>query len=922
MNKEQLQHLESIFNECDTNGSGFIDKNQLRMLVSKITTTGLEEDELDALMKALDSDNDGKVALQEFIKGYDMIHPELLINDSNNIDDSGAPVDEEKIEALLNSSTADAAQQPSPEDYENYIRSIFNSFDKDGDGAVNKEQLREMLIDIKAKSGIEEGEDEDIDYIVDLLSESGKRNSISFSQFMSTIEHMNNSPADDDESDDNTLPSATGQHQQHHHRNNSVESLLLSNSMPNLHSGHGDDQHHHHNDENNSSFEEIVDQPDLSSFSTFSSSSSRRRSLRSARSSWYAPVSIVQMIKKRTDLFNHKEIEEFTNVVEDPEVVDKLKEKEAHLKSVNLHLGTKINMVEGQLREVKESHDKLSEDNAQLKKSVVIGKKTLIQNQKLASHNKLLEESIEMLKKQLQDSIDAKNELSHLYRRLRSDRESLSAKLDVSSNNLSTTQDRVATLETQLAARATASQSVPLSELEHLKVEMDMLKERLEKEVSKANEEVKLLSDEGHLLKKQNKDQKQLLDSSNQIIHKLRSTIEEIQSKNHNSDSSYKLSLLSELEQQVVNRLGTPGLEDSTHTNGQAFTPQNTPSQSAYTPQNTPTQGISIDLNGNGRSRMLGGRGKDDNDTHSNNDWKAKYDELSKQLVQVELQNFQLKQINETFSLSVESLEQTNQTVDQLQSRIKELTQQTTRLEEENSSLKSTQQNSINLPQPIDPVHIKAEQTQGELSLLKQRIEELAQKNTSLLDENTALKRESGSFSPVTSSHEIASPDLPSLNPASENNAAFDSIVQLQGQVNSLTSVKDQLEKDLLRYKEKLERSDKEARQALASVANDSVVDELRRENESLKANGQKLDERSRVLDIGSEQELNNQQEEIKQLRADLEDVNSKLQNQTNLNRYLQSQLDSHDQSINQDQTPLLPKENAAKQSRQCCGIC
>ncbi|EFA79686.1 hypothetical protein PPL_07377 [Heterostelium album PN500] len=979
MNQEHLSHLESIFNECDRNGSGFIDKDQLRELVTKITSTGLEEDELDTLMKTLDSDNDGKIALQEFINGYELIDPELLINDDNNVDID--EIDQQKIDEILNSSTVKLS---SPEDYERYIRSIFNTFDTDGDGIVNKEQLREMLLDIKQKSDIE-GDDEDIDYIVQVLSEGSSPDAISFDQFMSAIEHIN-SPSEDQSPSNSTIDFNSGSN------------------------GGNNNAHNDSIDEQDQQQQQQEDTEDLSSFSTSSSRKARNRA-----SSWVAPVSIVQMIKKKSDLFEKQEIQEFTDASLDQSVVDQYKRKEAQLKSENLHLGSKINMVEDQLREVRESHEKLSEDNAQLKKSVVI--------------------------------------------------------------------EKIATLELQLAAansvvKAQSSQIIiPPEEAEQLKSENQLLREQLKSHESQSSENIKLLTDECMLLKNQSKEDKARLESSNQIIHKLKATLEEKESRSHNSDPNYKLSLLSELEHQVVTRMGTPGgFEDSALANGERG--NFSPIISSSTPMNTPSQSTPISISTNGRVRPE--TTSDDEDfslEESNKDsseWKEKYDamvlqfqelqakleselatiailredvvnkekqigEINQKLEEtnqklqetnqkIEVTNQQLldtnqkfndtnqqlqdanqqlqdanqkfndtnqqlqdanqklqessqqvsqlsllnQNMNDTIASTSSTLELTNQHVDSLQSQVKDLEQRRSKLQDENQSLKNQQQ--VNLPQSIDPIHIKAEQTQSELSLLKQRVEELANTNNSLLNENSQLKN---NFSPVNSTTELAAPttSVNSSLAADVSDASLNTIDELQHQVTNLTAVKEQLEADLFKHQAQLAA----ATAAPAVPANNSLIDELKRENENLKTTGQKLDERNRILEYqsnGATEENNNlkqqlstlnnnlqnvkleyeakmtnsekkklqkendelkqrlkkyesedhqhdiieMEDEAKLLKARLEDLNSKLQNERNLNKYLQSQLDTQDRSINVDQTPLI-SHNKQKKSRQCCGF-
>eukprot|EP01133_Synstelium_polycarpum_P012604 gene12604-14792_t len=957
MNEEHLSHLKACFDECDTNATGYIDKDQLRELVTKITTTGLEEEELDSLMKMLDSDNDGKIAFQEFIDGYEMIDPALLIEDADNLE-----IDEEQIDAILNQTIQDNNNNnnitPSPEDYEKYIKSIYDSFDTDSDGFVNMEQLRAMLEDIKTKSGIE-GDDDDINYIVQVLNADGK-DAVSFEKFMSAIQHIN-SPSSDSPEVSSFEPSATTTEPE---EEGEINEDLSEN-----------------------------EEKELSSFSNL-----KRAGARGRASSWVAPVSIVNMIKRRTDMFNKEEIQVFTDSADnDPSVVDEFKRKEAMLRSENAHLGSRLNMFEDQLREVRESHEKLSEDNAQLKKSVVIGRKTLVQNQKLSSHNKELEESMEELKRDLAQAIEARNDIQRLNNRLKVDKEAMVAQIEAANAAVTEAQNRVRALEeAALVAGSKVEAAAHTKEVEEnaaVSAENAQLREELVRAQEKAADAVKLLTDEYHILKRQSKEDKALLESSNQIIHKLRATLEEQASRTHNSDPNYKFSLLSELEQQVVTRLGTPGtLGDEENTfspssiHGIAATPQNTPA--------TPPMAI------NGRSSNMLRESKEAVETGEGGSWQQRCEEMTLQLCAVEkgkqdaeLENAKLLEqiaamqvsvdetsarlvaLGETIGATNTLLEQANHQVETLRAAEAAANERADRLAAENSSLKNQMETS--LPPPIDPIHIKAEQTQGELSALKLRVEELANHNNSLLSENSQLKNSySPSPSPSSSTIDLQQTSNTSsiIDPESAAN-----IEALQSQVTSLTSVKEQMERDLRRYEE-LSKAP-----VITVPMNNSLIDELKSANESLKTEGQKMDEKYRVLEYqhvqvnerntemstkinamqermesikneyetrlsqsGTQSEktkkIHKENEELKQrlkkyesedhhidiiemedetrsLKAKLEDAQNKLANERNLNKHLQGQLDTFDRSINVDQTPLI-SNNAYHNRRQCCGLC
>lgn len=57
--------LRVVFNSFDTDGSGFLDKNELKNAFSNFKG-GLTDAEVDALMADADANGDGKVSFEEF----------------------------------------------------------------------------------------------------------------------------------------------------------------------------------------------------------------------------------------------------------------------------------------------------------------------------------------------------------------------------------------------------------------------------------------------------------------------------------------------------------------------------------------------------------------------------------------------------------------------------------------------------------------------------------------------------------------------------------------------------------------------------------------------------------------------------------------------------------------------------------------
>jgi hypothetical protein len=65
--------ISQLFAACDLDGSGFIEREELRAICNELTG-----DELSDVFRQLDSDGDGKISIQEFAEGFQAMRDTLV----------------------------------------------------------------------------------------------------------------------------------------------------------------------------------------------------------------------------------------------------------------------------------------------------------------------------------------------------------------------------------------------------------------------------------------------------------------------------------------------------------------------------------------------------------------------------------------------------------------------------------------------------------------------------------------------------------------------------------------------------------------------------------------------------------------------------------------------------------------------------
>jgi len=136
--------LHNLFSLYDTNGDGNIDAEELLKMLSdygKLTKSDIPTiHEVEVIIKSVDTNNDGLVQEDEFV---DLVS--AGIGNDPNFEQFVAEVT--SVLGTVKTSrdgTAGLADN---------LRTLFNFYDRDGDGAVNAEELRNLLSDFGRHTG-------------------------------------------------------------------------------------------------------------------------------------------------------------------------------------------------------------------------------------------------------------------------------------------------------------------------------------------------------------------------------------------------------------------------------------------------------------------------------------------------------------------------------------------------------------------------------------------------------------------------------------------------------------------------------------------------------------------------------------------------------------------------------------------------
>jgi calcium-dependent protein kinase len=142
--KEDIEEMRKAFHEFDENGDGRLTREELIKGLSNVMTPNEAKNEVDRIMGLIDTDNNGFIEYEEFIRAS-MSKEKLLTEE--NLQGAFDMFDKDKsgkitIEELKNVLGKGANIS------ENVWKQIMLEIDGNGDGEVSYKEFREMMIKI------------------------------------------------------------------------------------------------------------------------------------------------------------------------------------------------------------------------------------------------------------------------------------------------------------------------------------------------------------------------------------------------------------------------------------------------------------------------------------------------------------------------------------------------------------------------------------------------------------------------------------------------------------------------------------------------------------------------------------------------------------------------------------------------------
>ncbi|XP_025829805.1 troponin C-like [Agrilus planipennis] len=134
LDKEQIQMLRSTFNVFDVDRKGYIETDMIGIILDLLGTQ-LDGDELECVINEIDEDGNGEVSFEEFAN----LAARLLVED------------DEDTEAI-----------------QHELKGAFRLYDKEGNGFITTDVLREILKELDEKLS-----DDELDNMIEEIDADG-----------------------------------------------------------------------------------------------------------------------------------------------------------------------------------------------------------------------------------------------------------------------------------------------------------------------------------------------------------------------------------------------------------------------------------------------------------------------------------------------------------------------------------------------------------------------------------------------------------------------------------------------------------------------------------------------------------------------------------------------------------------------------
>lgn len=140
--EDQITNLREVFSKFDTNGDGRLNLEELQAGVKKVKGIGLKEEDVEKVMRVMDSNNNGYIDYTEFIAGclqsYNYLQETHLKSAFTYFDKDGSgTISKDELRACLQNEDFTMSDE--------LIDSLLNEADKNGDGSIDYNEFLEMM---------------------------------------------------------------------------------------------------------------------------------------------------------------------------------------------------------------------------------------------------------------------------------------------------------------------------------------------------------------------------------------------------------------------------------------------------------------------------------------------------------------------------------------------------------------------------------------------------------------------------------------------------------------------------------------------------------------------------------------------------------------------------------------------------------